>query len=231
MRDVAQVDADGRQGADGARAAGQPLVARDALCHLARAHDLADPASATRTFEIEFDFIDHRLRIDTSDGGSERIALLPHVGGGVLRRSDGAAEAASASTVPSGPMPIEIADAIPFAEDRGHAQYDAARRSVSGGPSSRRTGCSSVSLPLPRQGQPRAFLLGQLRSGGDAVLRPAPHRRILAVSRPTSRTGSSREAYSHEVSSCGFWPGNGGYGRPPSTSMPIRSRPATARRA
>ena len=31
--------------------------------------------------------------------------------------------------------------------------------------------------------------------------------------RPTSPTGSWREAYSHEVSSCGFWPGNGGYGQ------------------
>ena len=39
------------------------------------------------------------------------------------------------------------------------------------------------------------------------------------------------EAYSHEVSSCGFWPGNGGYGTSrPSTSMPIPSRRATATR-
>ena len=50
--------------------------------------------------------------------------------------------------------------------------------------------------------QPGTFLLGQFRSGGEPVLR-TPR---AGASRSRSRT---REAYSHEVISAGFWPGGG----------------------
>ena len=67
--------------------------------------------------------------------------------------------------------------------------------------------------PVPRQVQPGALLLGQLRSRGDALLRPRRRRRIPAACR-TCPTAVAREAYSHEVSSAGFWPGGGPIAEP-----------------
>ena len=61
---------------------------------------------------------------------------------------------------------------------------------------------------LPRQGEPGAFLLGQFRSRGDALLR-ARARRAHPGGVPHLPDAVAREAYSHEVSSAGFWPGGG----------------------
>ena len=66
---------------------------------------------------------------------------------------------------------------------------------------------------LPRQVQPRAFLLGQLRPGRHALLRP-PRAAASGRRSPVCRTAVTREAYSHEVSSAGFWPGNEVYPNP-----------------
>ena len=101
--------------------------------------------------------------------------------------------------------PDEVANPIPFAEDRTHKSYD--RESVE------RFHRLLVSVDkvlqnfrarIHRQMQPGAFLLGQLRPRRDAILRPA---RAAAV---RSRIPEMmQEAYSHEVSSAGFWPGGG----------------------
>jgi Family of unknown function (DUF5996) len=165
-----------------------------------------------RTFEVTFDFIEHRLRIETSDGSSESIALVPMSVAdfhaevmGRLRRLD--------IDVHIWTMPSEIENAVPFDEDRVHAHYDA--------------------------GYAQRFWRALLHADrvfnifrGRFIGKASPVHFFwgsfdLAVTRFSSRTappltGTSpnvaawvmREAYSHEVSSCGFWPGNGGYGRP-----------------
>ena len=56
--------------------------------------------------------------------------------------------------------------------------------------------------------------------------RPAPRH----PGAPNVADRVTREAYSHEVSSCGFWPGGAGFDRC-STPTPTRSRPASRRRA
>jgi hypothetical protein len=168
-------------------------------------------ADGTRTFEIVFDFVDHRLLIETSDGATERIALA------AMPVADFHAEVMArlqrlGVEVHIWTMPSEIENAVPFERDRAHAHYD----------------------PLMAQRFWRALVQS------DRVLKIFRSRFIgkvspvhffwgsfdLAVTRFSGRTAPSpggatpnvaawvmAEAYSHEVSSCGFWPGNGGYGR------------------
>jgi len=105
-------------------------------------------------------------------------------------------------------MPSEIENAVPFDQDVVHAQYD----------------------PVYAQRFWRALLqadrvMKAFRAGFIGKVSPVHFfwgSFDLAVSRfsgrpalPPSAAAPSwvREAYSHEVSSCGFWPGNGGYGR------------------
>ena len=111
-------------------------------------------------------------------------------------------------------MPNEIPDAIPFGEDRAHASYDpdAAQPLLARAPAGR-PGVQAVPRALSRQVQPGALLLGQLRPRGDALLRAAGARRIRAAC-PNLPDWVAREAYSHEVSSAGFWPGGGAIAYP-----------------
>jgi uncharacterized protein DUF5996 len=78
-----------------------------------------------RTFEILFDFVDHRLRIETSDGAVERISLGPMVVADfhaeVMARLERLGIRPHIWTMPS-----EIENAVPFELDRTHAQYDPA---------------------------------------------------------------------------------------------------------
>jgi len=158
-------------------------------------------------FEIIFDFVDHRLRIDASDGRSESFALAPMTVKDFylefmrrLQRLD--------IKVHIWTMPSEIENAVPFDQDVVHAQYD----------------------PVYAQRFWRALLqadrvMKAFRAGFIGKVSPVHFfwgSFDLAVSRfsgrpalPPSAAAPSwvREAYSHEVSSCGFWPGNGGYGR------------------
>jgi len=115
-----------------------------------------------RTFAADFDFIDHQLYVRDSRGASAAIPLVP--------QSVADFYAAWQETLRSlaidvriMPVPVEVQTAIPFAEDREHAAYDAdaAHR------------CWRIlPRPVPRQGESRPLLLGELRSGRDAILRP-----------------------------------------------------------
>src|SRR5690348_8245197 len=75
------------------------------------------------SFEILFDFIEHALVIEKSDGAVRRLGLAPrsvadfHAEVMALLRGLGIA-------VKIWPVPVEIADPIPFAQDRIHAAYD-----------------------------------------------------------------------------------------------------------
>jgi hypothetical protein len=153
-------------------------------------------------FELYFDFIDHQLALSTSDGSRRTLPLLSRsvadFYGEVMRmlRSAGI-------EVKIWPVPVEIPDPIPFEEDRVHASYDpeSAQRfwrillrvdRVFAEFRSRFIGkCSPVHFFWG------SFDLAVTRFSG----RPAPPR--------PGADAMTREAYSHEVSSVGFWPGSG----------------------
>ena len=114
-------------------------------------------------------------------------------------------------------MPSEIADAVPFADDRAPRAYD--RDSRRRGCARRWPRCCPVVRAFPRrlrrQGAARSI------SGGAASTSPSPASPAgTAPPHPGGIPGLpdriTREAYSHEVSSAGFWAG--GVARRPSRS-------------
>ena len=94
-----------------------------------------------RTFDVSFDFIDHVLRIDTSDGGHEQFALAPMSVAAFYAAALRAARRLGID-VHIWPMPVEIPDAIPFTEDRSTPPTTPRRRSASGRRCCRATACS-----------------------------------------------------------------------------------------
>ena len=165
----------------------------------------------TRTFEITFDFIDHQLRIETDQGAVEHIGLKAMSVANFyamfmerLRRLDIEAHIWT--------MPSEIADAVPFEQDRSHAQYDPVRV---------RTFWQALNQCDRVFKEFRAGFLGKVSpvhffwGGFDLAVTRFSGRTAPPPPGPTPNVAGwvMAEAYSHEVCSCGFWPGNGGYGR------------------
>ncbi len=155
-----------------------------------------------RLFEIEFDFVDHRLTIRTSDEQAAELALEPRSVADFY--SELMAKLGSLGIeVKIRAIPDEIANPIPFAEDREHASYDPeyANRfwriltQVDRVFKEFRSGFIGKSSPAH-------FFWG---SFDHAVTRFSGRR---APARPGADS-ITREAYSHEVISCGFWPGSG----------------------
>jgi hypothetical protein len=181
---------------------------------LVTARGLAAPAMpyAGGIFDIIFDFTEHRLVIETSDGRVAGFALKS------MAVADFYAEFMQllrglGIDVQIWTMPGEIENAIPFDQDRKHAQYDPAY-----------VGKFRQALVLSNQvmNDFRARFIGKVSpvhffwgSFDLAVTRfsgkTAPPPKGVT---PNVADWVMAEAYSHEVSSCGFWPGNGGYGRP-----------------
>ena len=161
----------------------------------------------TRTFQIDFDFIDHTLRISTSDGAQRQFALA-----GQSVASFYAATMAALSElgiiVVIDEMPNELPDPVRFSEDAAHASYDpdAVRRFLQVLSNSDRvfkqfrTGFLGKASPVHFFWG--SFDLAVTRFSG----RPAP-RHPGGV--PNLPDAVAHEAYSHEVSSAGFWPGSG----------------------
>jgi Family of unknown function (DUF5996) len=163
------------------------------------------------TFDVTFDFIDHALLIETSNGQSVRFALRPMSVAAfysefVTHLHDLGID------VHIWTMPCEIPGAVPFQKDHEHAAYDAvyAHRFFRVLLQTSRV-FSSFRSQFLGKASPVHFFWGSFdlavtRFSG----RPAPPHPGVA---PNLANWVMREAYSHEVSSCGFWPGNGGYGR------------------
>jgi hypothetical protein len=153
-----------------------------------------------RTFEIDFDFIDHRLHIKTSDGAHRGLQLEPRSVAEFYREVMRLLNELDIE-VKIWTTPVEIPDPIPFEKDDTHASYDAehAHRfwrvllqatKVFEEFRSRFIGkCSPVHFFWG------SFDLAVTRFSG----RPAPERPGADL--------ITREAYSHEVISHGFWPG------------------------
>jgi hypothetical protein len=161
----------------------------------------------TRTFQIDFDFIDHVLRISTSDG-AERQFSLP----GKSVASFYAATMVTLTeldiSVTIDEMPNELPDPVRFSEDNVHASYDpdAIRRFLQ-----ILVNCDRVFKQFRTgflgKASPVHFFWGSFDlavtrfSGRRAPRHPGgvPH----------LPDAVAHEAYSHEVSSAGFWPGSG----------------------
>ena len=153
-----------------------------------------------RTFEIDFDFVDHQLVVKLDDGTNASIPLIPRsvadFYGEVQRTLNGLG-----IRVKIWPVPVEVQDPIPFEQDHSTASYDAeyANRfwrilvqadKVFTEFRSRFIGkCSDVNFYWG------SFDLAVTRFSG----RRAPERE--------GADKITREAYSHEVISHGFWPG------------------------
>ncbi len=158
-------------------------------------------------FQIDFDFIDHALLISTSDGAGRRLPLVPKP---VADFHDQlmAALAELGIRVRIHGRPSELPDPIPFRADREHAAYDAdaAQRFW------------RVLLQADRVfKQFRTGFLGKVSpvhffwgSFDLAVTRFSGRRAPLHPGGiPNLPDAVTCEAYSHEVSSAGFWPGGG----------------------
>jgi hypothetical protein len=178
------------------------------------ARGLATPLINGRScdFEITFDFIDHILVIRTSDGRTGSVALKPMTVADFYAAYRAALAKVGIEIQISG-TPNETVEAIPFAEDKAHESYDREyaerfwrallrshevfshfRTGFLGKASPVHFFWGSFDLAVTRFSGRRA----PLHSGGF------PHMPDAVV----------REAYSHEVSSAGFWPGGGGIDYP-----------------
>ena len=153
-----------------------------------------------RAFEIDFDFIDHRLLIKRDDGAEETIALAPRSVADFYREVTDRLRAL-AIEVKIWPVPVEVESPVPFDQDHQNASYDpeyanrlwrilVRTERVFTEFRSRFVGkCSPVHFFWG------SFDMAVTRFSG----RQAPERE--------GADQITREAYSHEVISHGFWPG------------------------
>ena len=165
-----------------------------------------------RTFQIDFDFIDHKLEIRTSKGEIETFALGPRAVADFYSEVMGRLRGLGLETK-IWTMPVEIEGAIPFDQDREHGAYDPQyvhrfwRILVQVDRLFTRFRSPFLGKASPVHFFWGSFDLAVTRFSG----RRAP---LLTSDSPNLGRWVMQEAYSHEVSSCGFWPGNGGFGRP-----------------
>lgn len=159
-----------------------------------------------RSFQIDFDFIDHKLIASTCDGDRRELPLRPQATANFYRALMATLDDLDLPvTIHAGPN--EVVNAIPFADDRVHASYDPdavnrfwrmlvqVDRVLKAFRAGFRGKCSPVHFFWG------SFDLAVTRfSGRAAPMHPGGV--------PNMPDAVTREAYSHEVSSAGFWPGS-----------------------
>ena len=181
-------------------------------------------------FEIQFDFIAQQLVIDRSDGVRKKVALVPCTVAEFYEEFMTALRSLGIE-VNIYAKPVEVESPIPFAEDRLYRAYD--------GEAAQRLWHILVSCDAVFK-QFRARFLGKNSpvqffwgSFDLAVTRFSGRR---APERPEADL-ITREAYSHEVISAGWWPGGSGvdgpafyaYAAPAPAGLELRKvRPETA---
>ena len=154
-----------------------------------------------RSFAVEFDFLDHQLRVTCSDGGAHALALTSQSVAAFYRSVMDLLNRMGLG-VGIWTMPVEIPNPIRFEDDTIHHTYD--REAVS-------RWWRLLTLMAPVFNERRANFLGKSSPvhffwGAFDVAstrfsgRPAP---------PRDGPAFMREAYSREVISHGFWPGSG----------------------
>ncbi len=156
--------------------------------------------------EIEFDFLDHRLAARTSRGEAGAFALQPQSVAEFHRKFFDLLNDLGVA-VKINEMPNEILDPIRFTEDRIHASYDADaahrfwRALVRADTILKHFRSGFLGKASPVHFFWGSFDLAVTRFSGR---RAPPHPGGV----PGLPDAVAREAYSHEVSSAGFWPGN-----------------------
>ncbi|MDP9608534.1 DUF5996 family protein [Streptomyces demainii] len=192
----------------------------------------------TGAFDIEFDFVDHRLRIRVSDGSRRELALESKP---VSRFYNEIMDALGELGIHTRiyPRPNEVDPAIPFAEDHRHAAYDPHAAHLFWGQLLRaHRAFAEFRSSFVGKASPVHFFWGAMdlavtRFSG----RPAPPHPSGGVPNLPDRV--TREAYSLECSSCGFWPGGGeeggfysyAYPEPPGfAGYPVRPAAASYQR-
>ena len=154
------------------------------------------------TFDVTFDFIDHRLDIKTSRGESRTISLYHRTVAGFYREFMEILRSLRIE-VKIWPMPVEIPNPIRFDQDVTHARYDPVyanrfwRILVTIDAIFKEFRGRFIGKASPVHFFWGSFDLAATRFSG----RRAPER--------PGADAVTREAYSHEVSSAGFWPGGG----------------------
>jgi hypothetical protein len=165
------------------------------------------PAGA-RNFEIEFDFLGHVLWVRTSDGHVRQVALRPISVAEFYADVNIALNELGLAT-PIKAMPCEIADCVPFDEDTAHKAYDAEAAGRFFGALTRanhvlwhfRSGFIGKASPVH-------FFWGSFDLAVTRFAGPKAPRHPGGI--PHLPNSVAQEAYSHEVSSAGFWPGSPG---------------------
>jgi hypothetical protein len=161
-----------------------------------------------RGLEIEFDFCNHSLDIRSTDGGERSVRLEPRSVADFYAETMGRLKELH-MPVRIWPQPVEVAESIRFTEDEKHASYDAEY--------AHRFWLSMVQMQRVLS-QFRSRFVGKVSpvhffwGGFDMACtrfsgREAP-RHPGGV--PNCPDWVQYEAYSHEVASCGYWPGAGG---------------------
>jgi hypothetical protein len=154
-------------------------------------------------FEVQFDFVDHKLLVDRSDGVRKSLALKPRTVAGFYAEFMAALHSLGIE-VAIYAKPVEVANPIAFAEDRLYCAYDADaahrfwRILVSCDAVFKEFRARFLGKNSPVQFFWGSFDLAVTRfSGRRAPVRPGAD-------------AITREAYSHEVISAGWWPGGAG---------------------
>ena len=165
-----------------------------------------------RSLAADFDFLDHTLWLRMSDGATRALPLVARPVADFYDEYMATLRALGVE-VRLMPSPVEVPVAIPFAEDREHASYDpaAAQR------------CWRILLQADRvlerfrgrflgKSSPVHFFWGSfdLAATRFSGRRAPPH----GGGAPNCPDYVMVEAYSHECSSCGFWPGGGAITEP-----------------
>jgi hypothetical protein len=164
------------------------------------------------TVAVEFDFLSHELIVQTSDGARRSFALTPMTVADFFARYLAALGELGIHPIIH-PSPVEVKIAIPFAQDHEHAGY---------APESAHA-CWQILVNTQR-------VMARFRSGFTGKQSPIhffwgsfdlASTRFSGRRAPKHPGGAPNcpdrvmvEAYSHECSSCGFWPGDGS--NPPS---------------
>jgi hypothetical protein len=165
-----------------------------------------------RTFQIDFDFIDHVLPVTVSDGSTARVRLEPRTVAAFYRELMDALQGLGLD-VQIYAKPNEVPDPIPFARDEVHRAYDAEavnrywRVLVQSDRVFKRFRSGFIGKCSPVHLFWGALDLAVTRFSG----RRAPEHPGGIPNLPDRVT---REAYSHEVSSAGFWAGGGAIAYP-----------------
>jgi hypothetical protein len=183
----------------------ESFLARHALFNVRGPYNFSNPHRAG-IFEIRFDFIDHQLRILKSDGAVKVIELRPKSVAAFYREvMAGLSELQIDTTINT--TPNEVEPAIPFEQDDKHRSYDpeyanrfwhALAQSDRVFKEFRSRFCGKCSPVHFFWG---SFDLAVTRFSGRSA---PPHPGGV----PHLPDAVTREAYSQEVSSLGFWPGN-----------------------